>query len=233
MSGLVIIMGANGGIGESVAQIWARDYAGAGDEVITSGRATGDVQVDVTNADDIAKFLAHVGDRPVKAFVYAIGSIVLKPLKNAQDQDFLNAFDVNLLGAMRILRGLEPNLKAGNAAVVLFSSIAVQQGFTNHTVISAAKGAVEGFAKALAAEWAPHVRVNVIAPSLTDTGIAKPLTSSPQMAQAIANLHPIARLGAAQDAGEAAAFLMSEKSAWITGQVFHIDGGRSTLRVKG
>lgn len=233
MSGLVIIMGANGGIGESVAQIWARDCAGAGGEVITTGRATGDIQVDVTDADDITKFLAHVGDRPVKAFLYAIGSIVLKPLKNAADQDFLNAFDVNLLGAMRVLRGLEPNLKAGNGSVVLFSSIAVNQGFTNHTVISAAKGAVEGFAKALAAEWAPHVRVNVIAPSLTDSGIAKPLTSSPQMAQAIANLHPIPRLGAASDAGEVAAFLMSEKSSWITGQIFHVDGGRSSLRVKG
>jgi NAD(P)-dependent dehydrogenase (short-subunit alcohol dehydrogenase family) len=233
MSGLVIIMGANGGIGESVAQIWARDYTTEGGEIITTGRATGSAQVDVTNPEDIKKFLAQIGDRPVKAFLYAIGSIVLKPLKNTTDQDFFNAYDVNLLGAMRVLRGLEANLKVGQGSVVLFSSIAVNQGFTNHTVISAAKGAVEGFAKALAAEWAPHVRVNVIAPSLTDSGIAKPLTSSPQMAQAIANLHPIPRLGAPQDAGETAAFLMSEKSSWITGQIFHIDGGRSTLRVKG
>lgn len=137
------------------------------------------------------------------------------------------------MGAIRALRLAEKSLKKAKGSVVLFSTVAVQQGFQNHTVISAAKGAIEGLVRSLAAEWAPFVRVNAIAPSLTNTKIASQLTSSDSMSRAIADMHPIPRLGMPEDSAEAAKFLLSDESSWMTGQVLHVDGGRSVLRVKG
>jgi NAD(P)-dependent dehydrogenase (short-subunit alcohol dehydrogenase family) len=113
------------------------------------------------------------------------------------------------MGAIRVLRTLEKALRKGNGSVVLFSTIAVQQGFGNHTLISTAKGAMEGLTRSLAAEWAPNIRVNCIAPSLSDTPLAKPLTSSEKVAESIASMHPIPRLGKAEDSASMAAYLMS------------------------
>ena len=117
--------------------------------------------------------------------------------------------------------------------VVLFSSIAARAGFPNHAAIAAAKAGVEGLALSLAAELAPAVRVNCVAPSLTRTRIAEPLTKSPQMADAIAKLHPLPRLGEGDDPAALADFLLSDAAGWITGQVVGVDGGRSTVRSKG
>ena len=148
------------------------------------------------------------------------------------DQDFIHSFDLNVLGAVRALRLLEEPLKKAQGSVVLFSSIAVETGFANHSVIAVAKGAVEGLVRSLAAEWAPAVRVNAIAPSLTKTGIAQPMTGSEQMASAIAKMHPLQRLGEAEDIATSAKFLMTPDQ-WITGQAIHVDGGRSTIAGKG
>jgi NAD(P)-dependent dehydrogenase (short-subunit alcohol dehydrogenase family) len=117
--------------------------------------------------------------------------------------------------------------------VVLFSTVAVRQGFANHTVIASAKGAVEGLALSLAAELAPHVRINAIAPSLTRTPLAHGLLTNDQMVQSIAQLHALGRLGEPDDIAAMAAFLLTPDSGWITGQVIGVDGGRSTLRTKG
>lgn len=233
-----IIIGANGGMGEAIA----RRLADKGNPLILTARDAQTLSalpgqhspLDVTNAQSVQDFIQSV-DAPdgLAGFVYAAGSIPLKPLKATKDEDFMAAFDVNLLGAARLLRGFEKMLRAGKGSVVLFSSIAVGQGFSNHTVISAAKGAVEGFTRALAAEWSPDVRVNAVAPSLTDTKLATPLTSSAPMRDAIEKMHPIPRLGTADDMAAAAEFLLGPGSAWMTGQVMHIDGGRSALRVKG
>ena len=116
---------------------------------------------------------------------------------------------------------------------MLFSTVAATQGFPNHSVIAAAKGAVEGFARSLAAEWSPEVRVNCVAPSLTRTPLAEPLLCSEQMERSIAQLHPLGRLGEPEDAAALAAFLLSPDSGWITGQIVGVDGGRGALRTKG
>ena len=126
-----------------------------------------------------------------------------------------------------------PALKNAKGSVVLFSTIAVQQGFPNHAIVASAKGAVEGLGRALAADLAPDIRVNVVAPSLMKTNMAAPIVSSDAMAEGIAKLHPIPRLGEAADAANLAAFLLSPDSPWITGQVMRVDGGRSHLRTRG
>ncbi len=115
---------------------------------------------------------------------------------------------------------------------MLFSTIAVQQGFTNHSIVSSSKGAIEGLTLSLAAEFAPKIKVNCIAPSLTDSKMSQKILSNETMKKAIENMHPIPKIGEGGDFGELGSFLLSERNKWITGQIFHIDGGRSTLRIK-
>jgi NAD(P)-dependent dehydrogenase (short-subunit alcohol dehydrogenase family) len=237
-----LIMGGNGGIGEALAVKLAND----GHKIIVTMRQPENApdkvksrgidirKADVCDPDTILSALSDFQEnKPLSGFAYCIGSIDLMPLKTAKDEHFLKSYEVNVLGAVRALKILEKSLKAAKGSVVLFSSIAAQQGFSNHTVISTAKGAIEGLTKALAAEWAGHVRVNAIAPSLTDTAIATPLTSSASMREAIEKMHPIPRLGTPEDSTALAAFLLPPSSGWITGQILHVDGGRSTLRPKG
>jgi NAD(P)-dependent dehydrogenase (short-subunit alcohol dehydrogenase family) len=164
-----------------------------------------------------------------------VGTINLKPVSRITDQDVERDFTLNALGALRAVQAALPALKthAGTSSVVLFSTVAVAQGFASHASIGLSKGAVEGLMLSLAAELAPKVRVNCVAPSLTKTPLAAALTSSEQMATAIAALHPLQRLGEADDVAAAAAFLLSGDSSWITGQVIGVDGGRSMLRTKG
>lgn len=237
-----IITGAHGGIGSRLTEMLAKDghsvFATARDETTISNLAEYETvetaSLDVLDADAVESTIASAdsGDG-IKGLAYCIGSIDLKPFKATKDEEYIATFELNVLGAVRALRAAEKGLKKAGGSVVLFSTIAVQQGFANHSLISAAKGAVEGLTKALAAEWAPKVRVNCIAPSLSETPLAKPLTSSEQMTNSIAAMHPIPRLGTADDSAALAKFLLTEDSSWITGQILHVDGGRSTLRTKG
>ena len=151
------------------------------------------------------------------------------------DDDFLNDFKLNALGAAKAVQAALPALKAseGTSSVVLFSTVAVAQGFAAHASIAMAKGAVEGLTLSLAAELSPKIRVNAIAPSLTRTPLAEQLTANEQMTTAISSMHALQRLGEPQDIANLAAFLISEQSNWITGQIIGVDGGRSTLRTKG
>ncbi len=238
----IIVMGAHGGIGECLTRILvAQDYnvcATAREKETLSPLSDElgiqSLSVDVLDTQSIENMIVAVDQgEGIQGLAFCIGSIDMKPLKASKDEDFVNSYELNVLGAVRALRAAEKSLKKAKGRVVLFSTIAVQQGFTNHSLISTAKGAIEGLTRAMAAEWAPNIRVNCIAPSLTDTPLATPITRSEKMAESIAAMHPIPRLGQANDSASLAAFLLGEQSSWITGQIMHVDGGRSSLRVKG
>lgn len=238
----VIIGGATG-----IAAALARALKSAGHDLHLVGRNEGEIadlaaSLDASHAvadvmDDAQLADALVAAGPVMdGLCYAVGTINLKPFPRLSRSEFLADFELNALGAARAIQLSLPQLKASaqsSASVLLFSSIAVAQGFTAHASIAMAKGAVEGLVKALAAELAPKIRVNAIAPSLTKTKLAKGLTDNESLAQTIAGLHPLQRLGEPDDIAALGALLLSPQSGWITGQVMGVDGGRSTLRTKG
>ena len=236
-----IIYGGSGGIGSAIAtrladqgaaiHLVARDkdrLAAVADQT----RATF-TSADVTDREAAAAATEAAGDT-ISGLVFAVGSINLKPLGRLSEDDFLNDFRLNALSAANVIQAALPAMrKAGSASVVLFSTVAVQQGFPAHASVAMAKGAVEGLTRALAAELAPNVRVNAIAPSLTRTELAAPLLANPQMEKALAGMHPLGRLGEPHDTAGLACFLLSSEAAWMTGQVIAADGGRGRLRVKG
>ncbi len=168
----------------------------------------------------------------LQGLVYCPGSIRLRPFHRLKDEEFLEDLEINLLGAVRILRAMLPRLQNSPAlaSVVLFSTVAVQTGMPYHASIASAKGAVEGLTRALAAEWAPGIRVNAVAPSLTDTPLAQRLLSSEEKRAAAAERHPLKRIGSPSDLAEMALYLLSDRAVWITGQVFHVDGGLSSVQ---
>jgi len=164
--------------------------------------------------------------------VYCPGSINLRPFERIKPSDFVADFNLQVTGAIKIIQAALPRLKkAENASIVLFSTVAVQTGFSFHTQVSASKGAVEGLTRALAAEFAPKIRVNCIAPSLTDTPLAASMLNTDQKREANALRHPLKKTGTPVNIADMAEFLLSEKGSWISGQVFHVDGGMSSLKV--
>ncbi|MEY3730597.1 MAG: hypothetical protein RLZZ57_1353 [Pseudomonadota bacterium] len=239
--GTILILGATGAVGAALARrvaarglrpaLVARD---AGRLAALSAEIPGSLALpaDVEDAAALRAAVAAAGT-PLAGLAYCVGSIALKPLKRVTEADMLTAFRLNALGAMLAVQAAQEALAAGKGAVVLFSSIAARAGFTNHAAIAAAKGAVEGLTVALAAELAPAIRINCIAPSLTRSTMAAPLLANAQMAEAIAKQHPIPRLGEGEDAAALADFLLSEQAGWITGQIMAVDGGRSTVRSRG
>jgi NAD(P)-dependent dehydrogenase (short-subunit alcohol dehydrogenase family) len=190
---------------------------------------------DVTDESALRAAISAAGP-VIDGLAYCVGTINLKPIARLTAEDVSGDFAVNALGAFTAAQAALPALKASTlttASILLFSTVAVRQGFASHASVALAKGAVEGLTRALAAELAPKIRVNAIAPSLTQTPLAEPLTRNVATAQAIASLHPLARLGTPHDIAGLAAFLMSPDADWITGQIFGVDGGRSSLRTKG
>lgn len=169
----------------------------------------------------------------IDGLVYAPGSINLKPLNRLSADDFKNDFEINVIGAVRTIQKLLPNLKKSeSASVVLFSSVAAKLGMPFHASISASKGAVEGLTKSLAAELsAQKIRVNAIAPSLTDTNLSSQLLSTPEKREASGKRHPLQRIGNAEEIAKMVEFLLSENSSWITGQIIGIDGGMGSVKL--
>ncbi|GAA0572584.1 hypothetical protein GCM10009416_09050 [Craurococcus roseus] len=247
MTGHVLVFGATGGIGAALS----RRLRARGGTPFLVARDRGRLEAlaselggapfhpaDATDAAALRAAVAAAGPA-LAGLAFCVGSIPLKPLARLTEADFLDAFRLNTLAAAMAVQAAAPALAAGAkeggtpSGVVLFSSVAARAGFPNHAAIAAAKAGVEGLALSLAAELAPAVRVNCVAPSLTRTRIAEPLTKSPQMAEAIAKLHPLPRLGEGDDPAALADFLLSDAAGWITGQVVGVDGGRSTVRSKG
>ena len=145
------------------------------------------------------------------------------------ENDFNKCMKLNLYSAVEVIKGYQESLKKNKGSVVLFSTVAAQRGFTNHAIIASAKAAVEGLTVSLAAEFAPNIRVNCIAPSLTKSKIADPILKNKLIAEGVAKAHPMKRVGEGRDAAAMAQFLLSEDSSWITGQIIGVDGGRSKL----
>ena len=164
-------------------------------------------------------------------YVYCPGSINLKPFKNLKMEHFQEDMDINYLKLVKVFQTVLPKLlQSSQASVVLFSSVAATTGMPFHSSIAGAKAAVEGFAKAIAAEFAPKIRVNVIAPSITNTPLSDKFLNSDVKTERAAERHPLKKVGQPQDIAQMAQFLLSENASWITGQVFHVDGGMSTLQ---
>lgn len=174
---------------------------------------------------------AEIFDEPLDGLVYAPGSIVLKPFRTLTAEQFRQDFEINVVGAVKVIQAALPSLKrSGNASIVLFSTVAVGQGMPFHSTIAAAKGAVEALTRSLAAEFAPVIRVNAIAPSLTETPLAEKWLGTLEKKEASARRHPLNRYGQTEDIASAATFLLDPKNSWISGQILHVDGGLSTLR---
>jgi len=237
----VIIYGGSGGIGSATARLLReRGYhlhlvgrSEAKLAPIATELGASFTTGDVTDASLFSRAANEAGE-VLDGLVYAVGTINLRSFQRLAEADYLNDFRLNALGAALAIQAALPALKksTGVASVVLFSSVAARQGFSFHASMSMAKGAVSGLTLSLAAELAPKVRVNAIAPSLTRTPLAEGILSSEQMAASMAGLHAMQRLGTPADMAALAAFLVSPEAGWITGQIIGVDGGRSTLRTK-
>ena len=235
MSEKYLIFGATGSVGSSLAE----QLKNSGNDIHLVARNEIEVKAiaeklgcshtvaDVLEDGFIEKVKSDVNE--IKGIAYCVGSIDLKPLRMVTEADMNKCMKLNLYSAIEAIKGFQESLKKNKGSVVLFSTVAAQRGFTNHTIIASAKAAVEGLTVTLAAEFAPHIRVNCIAPSLSKSKIAEPMLKNPAIAEGIAKAHPLKRLGEGKDSAALAKFLITEDSSWITGQVIAVDGGRSKL----
>jgi NAD(P)-dependent dehydrogenase (short-subunit alcohol dehydrogenase family) len=237
MSNKYLIFGATGSIGSSLAE----QLTDSGHEVHLIARNEAELKplseklgctysvADVLEENFVERVKSDASDLDVKGIAYCVGSIDLKPLKRVTESDLHNCMKLNLYSAIEVIKGFQEELKKNHGSIVLFSSVAAQKGFTNHTIIASAKAAIEGLTVTLAAEFAPNIRVNCIAPSLTSSKISQSMLKSPVVAEALAKAHPLKRLGDGKDSAAMAKFLLSEESSWVTGQIIGVDGGRSQL----
>lgn len=227
-----LIIGASSGIGKQLAtQLAAEGNSVYGTYNSTETNSTTNLisyhQLNVLDETLQLDFLPDTLD----GIAYCPGSINLRPFGRISPSDFVDDYKLQVVGAIKVIQNVYTKLrKSDNASIVLFSTIAVQNGFPYHSQVSASKGAIEGLTKALAAEFSPKIRVNCIAPSLTNTPLAANLLSTDEKREANATKNPLKRNGNPADVANMAEFLLSDKANWITGQVMHIDGGYSTIK---
>ena len=232
-----LIFGATGAIGSSLANQFYNDKVdchliGRNEEELKKlaeklkyTYSVCDVlKLDFTN--DLKKDLEEV---EILGIAYCVGSIDIKPFKLTKAKDFVSSYVLNLVSVTEILRTFQDSLKHNKGSVVLFSTVAAKKGFANHSIISSAKAAVEGLTVALAAELAPNIRINCIAPSLTKSKLANAIIKNSSVEDSIAKMHPLKRIGEGIDSANLAHFLLTSKSSWITGQIIAVDGGRSSI----
>lgn len=227
-----LVVGGSSGIGLALV----KKLVAEGHQVFSASRHEGDLPNGVTyipldvlgNVSTLKDTLPDVLD----GLAYCPGTINLKPFARLTEEDFLLDYKVNVIGAVKIIQLAINKMKAsGNASIVLFSTVAAKTGMGFHASIAASKGGIEGLTVSLAAEFAlAKVRVNAIAPSLTETPLAQNLISTPERKEASNKRHPLGRIGTAEELAEAAFFLLSPKSSWMTGQILNIDGGMSSVR---
>ena len=230
-----LIVGATGSIGSNLSE----QLYFSGNKVHLVGRDESQLKTlseklnsqytvtDVLDDGFVEKIKSDISD--IKGLAYCVGSIDLKPLRMVTEQDFNKCMKLNLYSAVEAIKGYQESLKKNKGSIVLFSTVAAQRGFTNHAIIASAKAAVEGLTVSLAAEFAPNIRVNCVAPSLTKSKIAEPMLKNTTIAEGIAKAHPLKRLGEGKDSASLAKFLITEDSSWVTGQIIAVDGGRSKL----
>ena len=235
MSEKYLIVGATGSIGSNLAmQLYSSSK-----EVHLVGRNENETKsiseklgftytiANVLEDGFVDKIKSDIDD--IKGIAYCVGSIDLKPLKISSENDFNKCMKLNLYSAVELIKAFQDSLKKNKGSIVLFSTVAAQRGFTNHSIIASAKAAVEGLTVSIAAEFAPNIRVNCVALSITNSKIAQPILKNSAIAQGLAKAHPLRRIGEGKDGAALAKFLLTEESSWVTGQVIAVDGGRSKL----
>lgn len=228
-----LIIGGSSGIGKALVNTLAdqNEQVFATFNENTAVEEAVNIKFHSLNVLDEALDLSFLPDQ-LDGLVYCPGSINLKPFARLKPKAFVQDFELQVVGAIKVIQAVLPRLKKSeSAAIVLFSTVAVQHGFNFHSQVSTSKGALEGLTRALAAEFAPKIRVNCIAPSLTDTPLASKLLSTADKKAANAQRHPLKKIGQAEDLAQMAAFLLSDKAGWVSGQVIAVDGGMSTLKV--
>ncbi len=228
----ILVVGGSSGIGLELVKIMSEQGAN-----VSVGSRTADALADLSNVRhfplDVTQDSLELDLPPeLHGLAYCPGTIKLRPFQRLTNEDFWEDYRINLLGAVNVIQTCLPKLRKSKtgASIVMFSTVAVQTGMSFHASIASAKGAIEGLTRSLAAEFAPRIRVNAIAPSLTDTPLAESLVSNEDKRRASAERHPLKRIGAAQEVARLASHLLSEQGSWITGQVIGIDGGMGSLR---
>ena len=221
----ILFIGSN----SDIALVTKKQLEEQGNKVVSISRNITENSLNSFSGNAVSNDLPDIeGD--IDGLVYFPGSITLKPFRSLKPADFQNELEINVLGAINSIQKYSSKLKDGSS-IVLFSTVAVQVGMPFHSAVSVAKGAVEGLTRALAAEFAPKIRVNCIAPSLTQTKMAEKFLSTPEKEEAAGQRHPLKKVGKKEDLANAVTFLLNDTSAWMTGQILHVDGGMSTLKV--
>jgi NAD(P)-dependent dehydrogenase (short-subunit alcohol dehydrogenase family) len=224
-----VIVGGSKGIGKETAELLAAE----GHQVTVFSRTPYEGPAHTIEWEEFDVLEDSWEDQmpeDIDGLVYSVGSINLKPFRGLKTEVFEADFQLHVMGAIKALQAAYKNFNTNSIpSVVLYSTVAVQRGMPFHATVSASKGAIEGLTRAIASEWAPKARINCIAPSLTDTPLAGKLLSTPEKKEAMGNNNPMKRVGEANDIAEMTAFLLSDKSSWMTGQIIHIDGGQSVL----
>jgi NAD(P)-dependent dehydrogenase (short-subunit alcohol dehydrogenase family) len=227
----ILIIGGSSGIGLALTRL----LSSTNSVFVASRMATALASLSITHIP----FNASMEELPTESlpeyldgFVYCPGSINLKPFKGLTNQTFEDDFNINVMGAIKSLKTVLDRLQSSSqASVVFFSTVAVQTGMPFHSSVAASKGAIEGLTRALAAEFAPKIRVNAIAPSLVNTPLAEKFLNNESKIEKAGERHPLKRVGNSEEVAQLTAFLLSEASSWITGSIIKIDGGIGSLKV--